>query len=180
MEAMDDARPVVRVGDLDGLGRVYSESGGLIAKDGEDVLGMADNWEANVRSPWRTVLPRIVFAGFGGRVSSKLYVTTERIVLVREIDVWRELKGELSPLGLPAAAAKEFHLKKLKAAGARQYCEIWPQNFRVAKVKRTDRRSSSLDLRLVGTDGQQYAITLWKIGGLDLEILDLIQSRFPR
>src|SRR5688572_5466185 len=129
MESRANTHPVVRAGDLDGLGSVYSESGQLIAGSDEQILGTAEDWEVNVRSPWRTVLPRFVFMGFGGKVSSRLYVTTERIVLVRDIDVWREVKGELTPLGLPAAAAKEIHLKNLKSAGARQSCEIWPRNF---------------------------------------------------
>lgn len=176
METTNNSLPVVRVGDLDGLGRVYSEWSGLIARPDEQVVRTADGWEINVRSPWRAILPRSVFAGFGGKVSSKLYVTTERIVVIREIDVWRELKGDLSPLGVPAAAAKEAHLNKLKAAGARQYCEIWPRKLRV--VKKKPGRSSWLDLRLIGTDGKQYAITLWKTDGTDPETMRLIQSQF--
>jgi hypothetical protein len=176
MESSDTAHWVVRAGDIDGLGSVYSERGALIERSGEKVLRTADGWEVNVRSPWRTVLPRSLFAGFGGNVASNLYVTTERIVILREIDVWRELKEDLSPLGVPAAAAKEVHLRKLKAAGARQYCEVWPRELRV--VKRKIGRSSWLDLRLIGTDGKQYAITLWKTKGLDPETLTLIQSQF--
>jgi hypothetical protein len=163
---------------MEGLGTVYSEWGGLITGSNEQILRIADGWEVNVRSPWRTVFPRSVFSGFGGKASSKLHITTERIVLVREIDSWRELKGDLSPLGLPAAAAKEVHLKKLKAAGARQYCEIWPRELRVVKDKRIGKSSLVLDLRLLGTDGKQYAITLWKTDGPDPETLTLLRSRF--
>jgi len=36
-----------------------------------------------------------------------------------------------------------------------------------------------LDLRLIGTDGRQYAITIWKTDGTDPDTLTLIQSRFP-
>src|SRR5205823_9234266 len=118
---------VIRVGDLDGLGSLYSEDGNLIAPPSEEILRVAKDWDMNVRSPWRKVLPKLIFAGFEGKASSNLFITTERIVLVREIEVWRELKEELSPLGLPAAAAKEVHLKQLKSRGARQFCEIWPK-----------------------------------------------------
>jgi hypothetical protein len=159
---------------------VYSEGGGLIGKSGEEILRTGDGWEINIRSPWRTVLPKTIFPGFGGKSSSKLYVTTDRIVLVRDIDVWRELKEEMSPLGVPAAAAKEVRLKRLKSAGALQFCEIRPRNFRVIKVKRTDRGSSWLDLRLIGTDGRQYAINIWKTDGLDPETSALIQAQFTR
>ena len=178
MEATKDQRPVVRTGDLDGLGKVYSEWGGLITKSGEEILKTFEGWDLDVSSPWRKVLPKTIFAGFGGKASSKLFVTTDRIVLVREIDVWRELKEELSPLGVPAAAAKEVHLRRLKSAGVRQFCEIWPRNFRVVKMKRIDKRWSSLDLRLVGIDGRRYEVIISKTDGLDPLTLTFIQSQF--
>ncbi len=168
----------VHVGDLDGLGSVYSPSGLLITKPGERVLGTAGGWDVNVRSPWRRFLPKLIFAGFNTKAKSTLYVTTERIVLVREIDAWRELKEELSPLGVPTAAAKEVRLRQLKARGGRQYCEIRPADFRVVKVKRVDRPWSWLGLRLLGSDTRQYAVTISKTDGLDPEMLTLIQSRF--
>lgn len=178
MEPANHSQPVVRAGDLDGLGRVYSEEGHLITHSGENILKAVKGWDLDVISPWRRILPKTIFSGFGGKTSSTLYVTTERIVLVRDIDVWREVKGELTPLGLPTAAAKEILLKRLKSAGARQFCEIWPGKLRVVKKKRRERRWSWLELHLLGTDGNQYAITLWKTDGLDRETLALIQSQF--
>jgi len=121
-----------------------------------------------------------IFSGFGGKASSKLFVTTDRLVLVRDIDVWREVKGELTPLGLPAAAAKEIHLRELKSAGAREFCEIYSRKLRVVKKKRIDRRWSWLDLHLIGADRRQYAITIWKTEGLDPDTLTLIESQFAR
>lgn len=168
----------VHVGDLDGLGSVYSPSGLLITKPSERILGTSEGWDMNVRSPWRRLLPKLIFPGFNTKAKSTLYVTTERIVLVREIDAWRELKEELSPLGVPTAAAKEIRLKQLKARGGRQYCEIRPTDFRVVKMKRVDRPWSWLGLRLLGTDTRQYAVTISKTDGLDPEMLTLIQSRF--
>src|SRR6267378_3299455 len=138
MELGSNAVHIVQVGDLDGLGRVYSQSGGLVTASGEEVIKTAEGWDANVSSPWRRVLPNVVFTGFAGRTKSKLYITTERVVLIREIDVWREVKEELTPLGVPAAAAKEMHLKNLKSVGARQFCEIWPRNLRMVKIRRID------------------------------------------
>jgi len=178
MESADRLRSLVRAGDLDGLGSVYSELGSLIARSEEKTLGIGEGWEMNIRSPWRTVFPRTVFPGFGGTSSSKLYVTTERIVLVRDINVWRELKDELSPLGVPTAAAKEIRLQKLRSAGARQYCEIRPRDFRVVKLKKTNKRSSWLDLRLIGSDERQYAITIWKTNGVDGGTLSIVESQF--
>jgi len=169
---------VVRVGDLSGLGSVYSEGGGLIANSGERILKVGDGWDIDISSPWRKILPKIVFAGFEGRASSRLYVTTQRVVLIREIDSWREIKEELSPLGMPAAAAKGIHLKQLKAAGGRQFCEIWPGQLRVVKMKRIDRRWSWLGLRVVGNDATRYAITIYKTEGFDPETLSVLQSQF--
>lgn len=180
MESGGKAYPIVRAGDLDGFGRVYSDAGGLITESGEAILRATTGWDANISSPWRRFLPRITFAGFGGQASSKLFVTNKRIVLVRDIDSWRELKGELTPLGLPTAAAKEAQLRKLKSVGARQYCEIRPRDLRVVKKKSFDRPRSWVSLRLIGTDGKQYAITLWKTDGPDQETRVLIESQFDR
>jgi hypothetical protein len=180
MESNNRARSLVRSGDQDGLRRIYSDAGGLVTESDEEILIAATGWDAEVCSPWRRFLPKILFAGFGGQASSKLFVTTKRIVLVRDIDTWRELKGELTPLGLPTAAAKEARLKKLKSLGVRQYCEIRPLDFHVVKKKSLDHRKSWIDFRLVGTDGKQYAITLWKTDGPDQDTQTLIESQFSR
>ena len=169
---------VVHVGDLAGLGRVYSEEGALITNPGETILKVGEGWDMDVSSPWRKILPNIVFAGFEGKASSKLYVTTQRLVLVREIDTWRELKEEMSPLGIPTAAAKEVHLRGLKRAGIRQFCEIRPRDLRVVKIRRVDRRWSWLGLRAVGKNGRRYAITIYKTAGFDPDTLSIIQSQF--
>ncbi len=178
MESNDRAHSPVQAGDVDGLGRIYLDTGRLITNSDEEMLVEATGWDAEVSSPWRRFLPKIIFAGFGGQASSKLFVTTKRLVLVRDIDTWRELRGELTPLGLPTAAAKEARLKQLRSLGVRQYCEIRPRDFRVVKKRSFDRRKSWLDLRLVGTDGRQYAVTLWKTDGPDRETRILIESQF--
>lgn len=180
MESGAQAYPVVRAGDLDGLQRIYSDTGGLVTESDEEIVRVAASWDVNVRSPWRKFLPRSIFEGFDGKATSKLFVTNRRIVLVRDIDSWRQLKGELTPLGIPTAAAKEVRLRQLKSRGARQYCEFRPLDFRVVKKRSFDRPRSWLDLRAVGVDGRQYAITLWKTDGPDQETRLLIESQFGR
>ncbi len=171
--------PVVWAGDCNGLGKVYSQWGGLIPRVGEQIIRSADDWEMNVRSPWRAVLPGMIFMGFAGPISSKLYITSERIVLIRKIDTWRELKGELTPLGLPKAAEKEAVLKKLQAMGARQFCEIWPRRLRITKVKRHGRPAHAIDFFLIGSDELQYAVSFWKPKGSEPDLVPVIESRFP-
>ena len=178
MESRGHGLPVVRAGDLDGRGRIYSDTGGLITESDEEIIRAVTGWDLTVLSPWRRFLPKYIFMGFGGKASSKLFVTSRRIVLVRDIDPWRELKGELTPLGIPTAAAKEAKLKKLKSLGARQYCEIRPADLRIVKEKSFDRPQSWVNLHLVGVDGKQYGITLWKTDGSDQETRALIESQF--
>src|SRR5437879_6416252 len=102
----------VRAGSLEGLGTVYESGGQLVNLSNERVLGVDEGWELQVRTPWRRILPTIVFPGFYGNVSSRLYVTTDRIVFIREIDPFRETKGDMTPYGFPGAIAKKIQLKE--------------------------------------------------------------------
>lgn len=170
----------IRAGDLDGLGKVYSQWGGLLSAPGEQTIRSVEGWEMDVKSPWRSVLPGMVFVGFTGPVSSRLHVTSERIVLIREIDIFRELRDQMTPLGLPEAAATEAILRRKKEAGAREYCEIRPAFLRIAREKRHGKPSRAVDLYLVGTDARQYAVSVWKVSGSDPETISLIESRFAR
>src|SRR5436309_13802729 len=99
MESDHRAPPPVRAGDLDGLGRIYSDMGGLITESDEKLLMATPGWCADVASPWRRFLPKIIFAAFGGQASSILFVTTKRLVIVRDIDTWRDPRGQLRPSG---------------------------------------------------------------------------------
>ncbi len=172
--------PAVRAGDLDGLGRVYSEWGGLIPAHGEQLLRTAENWEMDVKSPWRSVMPGMIFVGFMGPISSRLHITSERIVLIREIDVFRELRDQMTPLGLPKAAETEAILRRKKAAGAREYCVLRPAALRISRVKRHGKPSRALDLYLIDADSRQYAVSVWKVVGADPDTISLIESRFAR
>src|SRR2546426_755213 len=102
MESDHRAHPPVRAGDFDGLGRIYSDMGGLITESDEKILMATTGWDAEVCSPWRRFLPKIIF----------------------------------------------------------------------------DRRQSWIDLHLIGTDGKQYAVTLWKTDGPDQDTRTLIESQF--
>lgn len=176
----DRTESPVRVGDVAGRDTVYSPSGSLVGLPGEAFLQIAEQWDMNVRSPWRRVLPGIIFMGFNGKAESRLYITTTRIVLIRKIDAWRELFGEMTPLGIPTAVAKEARLKELKEAGVRQFCEIRPRAFRLISSRKFTKRGSRLDLQLIGDDGQQYAVSFWKTDGRDDKTLLLLESKFHR
>ncbi len=178
MMTQHSAGGIVQGGDRRGLGVVYAVSGDMICHPGETILKAVANWDIDVMSPWRRILPKTIFSGFRGEASSRLYVTSERIVLVRDVDEWRELAGELTPLGLPNAAAKERYLKALKRAGIRQFCQIEPQALVVVAAKKYTKHGSMIDLKLIGDDHRQYAVMIWKTDGRDDETLDLIESRF--
>src|SRR5437667_9925312 len=140
METTTDSSAGVRAGDSEGLGRVYSESGDIVLIPDEEVLKTSPGWDIDVTSPWRKILPKLIFAGLSGKASSDLYITNQRIVLLREIDLWRELREELSPLRIPSAAAKERHLRRPESAGVRQHSERQPGNFRAVRRNRPNRR----------------------------------------
>lgn len=170
----------VRAGSLVGLGRVYTTGGQLLTLSDERILRVDEGWELEVASPWRRVLPTIIFPGYYGEVSSHLYVTTDRIVFVREIDPLRETKGDMTPYGFPGAIAKKIHLKDVKAAGARAFCEFWPQRLRIARLRQAERRRSWINLRLLGPEEKQFDATFWKRKGTNPEMQSLIVSRFAR
>ena len=151
-----------------------------MCKLGESVITELERWDLDVMSPWRRLLPHTIFPGFHGEPASRLYVTSLRIVLIREIDEWRELAGELYPLGLPNAAAKEAFLRQLKKEGVRQFCEIYPDALRVVSVRKHLKPKSLVELRLIGDDGRQYSIMAWNVKGGDGDALELIVSRFKR
>src|SRR5437870_12299696 len=115
MEPKQAVPSLVRTGDLDGLGRVYSVGGGVITRSGEEILKTAEGWDAHISSPWRRILPKIVFEGFRGKPGGKLSVTRGRFCFFGKMTAWRKLKGELSLLGFPVAAAKEFNFRRWRA-----------------------------------------------------------------
>ncbi len=181
MPAPPSQHALVRAGDEDGLGRVYSADGGLLTSAGETVIQSSEGWDLNASSPWRRVLPGIIFEGFNGEVSSRLYVTNERIVLVRDFDVLRELGGEFTPVGAPTATAEAIRRRRLKSLGVRAYCEIWPQTLKVVKEKFFAKPRSWLNLKLIGTDGVQYALLIWRWRkDPDDAMLNLLRTRFSR
>ena len=125
-------------------------------------------------------MPKILFMGFNGKATSRLYVTSSRVVVIREIDAWRELSGEMTPLGMPTADAKETRLKNLKAAGVRQYCELRTHRLKCASSRKYMKHGSRLDLQLIDDAGVQYAVSLWKTDGRNDRILSLVEAQFGR
>ena len=171
---------LVRVGDLSGLGSIYDVSGQLILKTDERILKVAEGWDLQARLGWKRLLPQVIFDGFNSPVKSALYVTTDRVVLIRDIDVWRETKSDMSILGIPGGVAKAADLKRLARLGAREYCELVPRKLHVSSLRRLKKLRAWLDFKLVGEDGQKYAILLSKVEGEDEETSALLESQFPR
>lgn len=173
-------RDVVNAGDVEGRSTVYDTWGNLVTRPGESVLRVSQGWDMTVHSPWRRWLPRVIFLGLNKPASSRLYVTTTRIVLIRDIDPQRETVGDMTPLGMPNAVARAAELKRLKSAGVRQFCEIRTSALDLSRIRRSRKNATWLSLDLLGRDGLEYRISYWKTDGEDLETLALIESRFRR
>ncbi len=178
MTAVRMESELVYAGDVDGRGKIYSVDGGLILLPGETMLRVASNWDLDVISPWRRIMPKVVFPGFNGRATSRLYITDQRIALIRQVDSWREVKGDMTPLGIPNAIARKAQLDAFRASGVLQFCQIRPSGLRVVTARRRAKPNSWLSMRLKGTDGAQYAIMIWKSDGVDEETLNLVASQF--
>src|SRR5712692_2801880 len=99
--------------------------------------------------------PKRIFHPLPGKPSGTIHVTSDRLIFLRAIDVWKEVKPLLTPLGLPTAAEKESKLNRLKSIGARQYCEIFPSRLQLVRVRR---KSGLLHLRLTGLEGSRYEV----------------------
>lgn len=172
--------PGIKAGDVEGRGSIYTNDGALVLLPGEVTIRVANAWDMHVWSPWRRVRPKVIFLGFNPEATSLLYITSVRVVLIRDIDPWREVAGEMTPLGIPTAVAKEAQLRHLKASGIRRFCDIRPSLFSVAKCTKSTRGGSRIGLRLKDGRGVQYAVTYWKTDGMDNETLNLLESRFLR
>lgn len=171
---------IVKTGNIDGMDTIYDRTGRLVQLSNESVLRVADGWDMEACMDWRRFLPKILFEGFNGPVTSRLYVTTQRVVLVRNIDVWRETKSDMSALGIPGGVAKAVDLKRLASLGAREYCAFDPKRMRVVRLRRLKKLGSWLDFYLIGDDGLKYEILIWKAEGEDLETTTVLESRFGR
>lgn len=169
---------IVRAGDLEGRLSVYDLDGELMMKPSESLLGKFTGWEMTAISPWRRYLPNVIFLGLNKQASSRLYVTSQRVVLIRDVDPWRETSSDMTPLGMPNAAARNLELRQMKAAGARQFCEVFPNRLRAVQTRKSPKGTTWLGLRLKGDDGRQYRVSYWKTDGEDAEALSLIESRF--
>jgi len=136
----------VYCGDVDGMGRVYSENGNLILLPQERLIGQRANCDLAAYGSWRILFPKSIFRSQPGTPSGTLFVTSGRLVFIRNIDVWKQVKPLLTPLGLPAAAEKEAALSKKKSVGARQYCEILLAPVWVIQLRR---KSWQMRIRLL-------------------------------
>jgi hypothetical protein len=177
MNMADSSSPgsPIRAGDVEGLGRVYSETGIPILSSGETLLGRREACDLAAYGSWRIIFPKRLFHPLSGKPSGTMYVTTERLIFLREIDIWKEVKSLLTPLGLPAAAEKESKLKQLRAAGARQFCEIFRYRLQVVQTRR--KSWGLLHLRLLTVDGAKYEVFVYTDRN-DSNFFDLVEGTF--
>lgn len=178
MTTSEPRHKIVIAGDVEGRSRVYDAQGNLLLRPGESLLKVSQGWDMTAQTPWRRWLPQIIFLGLNKPASSRLYVTTTRVVLIRDIDPLRETLGDMTPLGMPDAVARGVELKRLNSAGIRQFCEVRTADLKVSRIRRPRKSVTWLGLDLLGKDGFRYRISYWKTDGEDPEMLALIESRF--
>lgn len=169
---------IVRSGNLDGRLIVYDSNGELILQSAESILNVFSGWDMTATTPWRRFLARVIFLGYNKKVSSRLYVTTERLVLIRDIDPWREAAPGMTPLGMPDAIAKKVQLEELRRLGIRQFCEVRPGRLRLVSARRSHKVGAWIGLKLLGDDDRQYWLSYWKTDGEDEKTLFLLESQF--
>src|SRR5437879_10277894 len=116
-------------------------------------------------------LRKPIFRPRAGSPSGTLHLTSERLIYLRNIDVWKEIKPLLTPLGIPAAAEKESRLERLKAQGARQYCEVNFPQFHLAGIKR---RSWFMRFRLLASDGTRSEL-FWRTDQEDADVVTFLE-----
>ncbi|HII41390.1 MAG TPA: hypothetical protein HA326_09275 [Thermoplasmata archaeon] len=178
MPSSVEAQVAVTAGDVGGRFSVYDKAGALVEEAGERIVRVATGFDMTATTPWRRLLPTVIFLGFNKPVTSRLYVTSNRIVLLREIDSWRQVIGDMTPLGIPNAIATKVELDALRAKGVRQYCQLRPDALRLVRTRKSAKPGAWLGLRLVDHGDVRYAVSLWKTDGEDPETLSLIESRF--
>lgn len=120
-------------------------------------MAQREGCDLSAYGSWRIFFPKRIFHPLPGKPSGTIHVTSERLIFLRNIDVWKEVKPLLTPLGLPTAAEKESKLKGLKAKGARQYCEVRLSQLRLV---RATRGPWFLRCRLISEDGGKYELFL--------------------
>ena len=167
---------IIHAGDIDGLGRVYSDLGTLISSPGEKVLRVRSGCDAHVTRSWRNFFAKTIFSGAPGKPDGQLHVTTQRLVLIREIDVWQQVKPLLTPLGFPAAAEKEAQMKELKARGGREYCEVPTSDLGLARAKE---KETLLILYLIASSGQKYRMIVYTDAS-EPGFFAFLRARFPQ
>jgi hypothetical protein len=155
MAKMQQTNSPIRGGDIDGRGRVYSEFGSPILNLQETILAQRENCEVSAYRSWRTLFPGRIFHPLPGKPAGTIYLTSERLIFLRPIDVWKEVKPLLTPLGLPTAVEKESTLRGLQARGARQYCEVVLPQLHLADAKR---KPWYLRCRLIAKHGGRFSL----------------------
>ena len=168
------ANPPIRAGNLDGLGSVYSDSGGLMPADSERLLRSRGGCELAVFNSWRVLGTKAVFSAMPAPFTGKLFVTDRRLVFIREIDVWKEVKPLMTPFGIPAGLARDSKLGAIKARGGRQYCEMLTSDLRLHRARH---RKKSTDMYLEGSDGRRYEVYLYT-DVKDPEFYAFVEGRF--
>lgn len=174
MSRDESNRAAVRGGDISGLRSVYTDDGTLILHGGEQLLGTWRDCDIAAFAAWRPFFARPVFHAYPGRTESRLYITTRRIVLLRKIDIWKEVKPLLTPLGVGDAVSEQSRLSRTVALHGREFCEVLTNRL---MIKRFRERRTILLMKLIDMDGAKYTIAFYSPAP-DAALFRAIEGRF--
>jgi hypothetical protein len=163
---------MVRIGDIDGKGKIYDVRGELILKKGETIIRIFENEDIYAQRGYGIVGSRIVFLREGGK--GRLYVTNLRVIFLRRPNP--DAYSDFSVLSAPSTAANILRAKDLSRRGAMEFLE-----FNLNEVVRhTLKRKKYATYYLKTQKGNEYVVHLDRTSKSDnkLEVIrNLIKNR---
>ena len=116
---------MVRIGNIDGKGKIYDDRGELILNNGEQILYKNDEKRCvDVWKGWKPSSGNNLLFNSTAEIGTT-YITNQRMIHIRTPDPYRKAKDELTPLGVPSAIPKMMKAKELLKRGGKEYCEIY-------------------------------------------------------
>jgi len=146
-------------GDIDGLNRIYSSVGALVTLPNERVLAVWPGFDMAVFSGWSIFTSKCLVDSGPSPPYGRLYSTSARIVMMREVDIQKEIRPLLTEHGISGAERLADRLASLASRHGRYYAELWPAHLRLMKTKRLLwGKVKQFNLNLLSDDGARFQV----------------------